>query len=248
MPFVRDRMTSPAITLAPDVRVPDVVAALEKHAVSAVPIVRDGHLVGIVSTTDLVADESAAQDQAKRASDLMRAPVFVVGPDDPVEEAARRMSRERVHRLVVVDKDRPIGVISARDILTEVKAAHTATPIGDLMTSDLVTVEIGDSIDEAIARLAVARVHGLVVLDGTRPVGVFTHVEALAARRLPPELRKSPVEEVMSYETICLDQKTPVYRAAGHAIATNIRRILVVHEHYLVGVLSCLDLLKALAH
>jgi signal-transduction protein with cAMP-binding, CBS, and nucleotidyltransferase domain len=51
----------------------------------------------------------------------------------------------------------------------------------------------------------------------------------------------------MSYETICLDRSTPVYRAAGHAIAMSVRRILVVEKHYLVGMLSCLDLLRAIA-
>lgn len=247
MPLVRDRMSAPVISEAPDVTVPDLVAVLESHAISAVPIVRDGRLVGIVSTTDLVLDEAQGPGGRRCAADLMRAPVFVVGPDDPLEEAARRMVRERVHRLVVVDKERPIGVVSARDALEEAKRERVPLPIGELMTSEVVTVDIGERIDEAIARLAQARVHGLVVLDGARPVGVFTHAEALAARRLPPALlANSPVEEVMSYEAICLDPSTPTYRAAGHAIAMNVRRILVADESHLVGVLSCLDLLRAL--
>jgi CBS domain-containing protein len=79
------------------------------------------------------------------------------------------------------------------------------------------------------------------------PVGVFTHAEALLARRLPPEMRTRPVEEVMSYETICLDRSTPLYRAAAYANSMNVRRILVVEHRRLVGVVSCLDLVAILA-
>jgi CBS domain-containing protein len=51
----------------------------------------------------------------------------------------------------------------------------------------------------------------------------------------------------MSYETICLDAGTPVYRAAAHALSLGVRRILVVHDRELVGILSCLDLAATLA-
>ena len=96
-------------------------------------------------------------------------------------------------------------------------------------------------------RLAQANVHGIVVVDGTSPVGVFTHAEALSARKLPPALRESPVEDVMSYETICLDVATPLHRAAAYMVAMNVRRILVVEHRRLVGIVSCLDLVDVLA-
>jgi len=38
----------------------------------------------------------------------------------------------------------------------------------------------------------------LIVVDGTWPVGVFTHTEALRALALPPSMRKILVEQVMS--------------------------------------------------
>jgi CBS domain-containing protein len=248
MPLVREVMSAPVVTEKPDVVVPDLVQLLEDRAISAVPIVDGTRLVGIVSTTDLVQDEAKGPGGRRVARDLMRAPVIVIGPDATIDEAAHRMVEHRVHRLVVEEGDRVVGIISARDLLEDVKRAKITMPIAELMTSDLVTVDIGDPIEEALAKLAVARVHGIVVLDGTRPVGVFTHTEALYARKLPRELRlKDPVEEIMSYETICLDTTTPVFRAAAHAIAMNVRRILVVDKHHLAGVLSCLDLLRPFA-
>jgi hypothetical protein len=54
-------------------------------------------------------------------------------------------------------------------------------------------------------------------------------------------MRRRPVEDAMSYETICLDVATPIYRAAASAISTNVRRLLIEHRR-LVGIVSCLDL------
>jgi CBS domain-containing protein len=51
----------------------------------------------------------------------------------------------------------------------------------------------------------------------------------------------------MSYETINLDEDTPLYRAAGHAIATKVRRILAVDGRSLVGIVTGYDLAHVLA-
>lgn len=231
-------MTSPAITQPVDAPIPAIIALLEERAISAVPIVSGDRLVGIVSTTDLVAPREAAT-----AADRMTSPVVTIGPDETLEGAARRLVSSGVHRLVVTDHDRVVGILSARDLLEDVKRRRVDLPISRVMTADVETIDVGDTIDFAIERLVRARVHGLVVLDGSWPVGVFTHAEALAARKLPPALRSGPVEEVMSYETVCLDATTPVYRAAAYAISMNVRRILVVEQRRLVGVLSVVDLL-----
>ena len=101
------------------------------------------------------------------------------------------------------------------------------------MTTPAETIDEGETIRMAIHRLADTNVRGLVVVDGTWPIGVFTHAEAIQARALPPTFLDTPVEGVMSYETICLDVGTPLYRVAGHAIQMRVRRILAVHAREL---------------
>ncbi len=239
---VRDCMTAPAVTEAPETSVTALVAVLRLRAISAVPIVQGSDLVGIVSTTDIL-----RAPEAVRAKDVMSSPVITVAVDDPLDVAARRMIAGRVHRVVAVDGARVAGVLSARDVLTVVKTRKLDEPLARVMTTPVETIEIGAAIDDAIARLASANVHGIVVVDGSAPVGVFTHAEALAARKLPPDLRRGPVEEVMSYETICLDAATPIYRAAAYVVSMNVRRVLVVEHRQLVGIVSCVDLVDVLA-
>lgn len=240
--LVRDRMTAPAVTERPEMSVTALVAVLKLRGISAVPVVEQGNLVGIVSTTDILRSPAIA-----RIRDIMTVPVVTVSVDDPLEDAARRIAEARVHRVVAVEGSHVAGVLSARDVLLEMKTRRVDGPLGSAMTTPAACVDVGESIAEATRLLTDAHVHGLVVVDGEMPVGVFTHAEALAARRLPPEMRSRPVEEVMSYETICLDRSTPLYRAAAYAIPMNVRRILVVEHRRLVGVVSCLDLVDVLA-
>ena len=51
----------------------------------------------------------------------------------------------------------------------------------------------------------------------------------------------------MSYETINLDADTPLYRAAGHAIATKVRRIPTVDGKNLAGIVTGYDVAHVLA-
>lgn len=247
MTFVRESMTTPAVTLPSSSTTREALSLLERAKISALPVLDDGKLVGIVSTTDLVRDLALAPVTEVRAlSTVMKTEVVTVGPNDPVELAARRMLEARVHRVVVVEGADVVGVLSSRDLLATVVAKKSAVPLSALMTSEVVTIEIDAPLERALEALVEAKVHGLVVVDGEHPLGVLTHAEALASRTLPAALRTRPVEEVMSYETICHDLRTPAFRAAAQCIQMNVRRILVVDHRRLVGVLSVLDLLRVL--
>jgi len=68
----------------------------------------------------------------------------------------------------------------------------------------------------------------------------------MATRALPPNLRKMPVERLMSYETICLDVTTPLYRVAGYAMQMRARRILAVEKRELVGIVTGLDVIRVM--
>jgi CBS domain-containing protein len=97
-----------------------------------------------------------------------------------------------------------------------------------------------------LARCASPR--GLVVVDGMSPAGLFTHREALVARRLPPNLRRHPVEEVMSRRVLTVDPSAKIHRAAGRAWSANARRIAVMERTRPVGIVSAMDFVRAFVH
>ena len=49
-----------------------------------------------------------------------------------------------------------------------------------------------------------------------------------------------------SYETICLDESTPLYRAAGHAVQMGIRRIFALKGDTISGIVTGFDLVAVM--
>ena len=67
--------------------------------------------------------------------------------------------------------------------------AGVKTPLGSVMTTEVETIDMRMPVEDAIGRLDDANVRGLIVVDDTWPIGVFTHTEAIRARDLPAPLR-----------------------------------------------------------
>jgi CBS domain-containing protein len=211
-------------------------------------------LRGIVSMTDLLrvariemeAPRAAVRvvPPVENAAHAMRTNVVTVDEGASLRDAAAQMIAHRIHRVVVTRRGRAVGVLTTRDAMRAILKARVEEPLERVMTTELQTIDVGDSLDVAICRLADANVHGLVVVDGDWPVGVFTQLEALHARALPSPLRRRAVEQMMSYETICHDVKTPLYRIVGQAIDMNVRRILAVENRRLVGIATGFDLVR----
>jgi CBS domain-containing protein len=247
---VRDYMSKGLVVVRTTTPLLDVRQLLEARDISAVPVVDDeGGLLGIVSMSDLLHGPrgEGAPDAMPVASDVMERHVVTIDEEARMSEAAAAMMEKQIHRLVVLRQGAPVAVLSTRDAARAVLAARVAIPLRDRMTSPVITVDIGESIHAAVERLTAAGVRGLVVMDGHSPVGVFTQLEAVTARGLPPALQQSPVEEAMSYETICLDVATPLYRVAGYVVQMHVRRVLAVEHHRLQGILSSFDLLGTIA-
>jgi CBS domain-containing protein len=254
---VGDFMSGDLVSVTLETPLVEVERTLRSHEISAVPVVdQEGLLRGILSTKDLLRagrhDMSAPDDGARTrpagrtAADLMRSAVLTIDERASIGSAGSEMVHHRVHRLIVVREGRPRAVVSTRDAMRAIVSAKIRIPLSEVMTREVDSIDLGMPVDEAVGRLDDANVRGLIVVDGRWPVGVFTHAEALRALALPPSMRKVPVEEVMSYETVCLAVGTPLYRVANQARELRVRRILAVDERSVRGIATGFDLLRVM--
>jgi CBS domain-containing protein len=256
--LVTEHMTASVVSVLETTPLEGVLKTLRDKDISCVLVTTPpGAPLGVVSMTDLarVSKLEGGHHHGplkilppdRTAKDIMKSPLVTVDVSADVSVAARTMLEHRVHRVFVTRDARVVGVFSTRDALRVVLFRRVDTPLRDVMTTPVETIGVGDVIEDALAKLDDTNMRGLVVVDGSTPVGLFTQLEAIRGRALSPELRQRPVEEIMSYETMSLDVDTPLYRAAGHAISTRMRRIFVVDGRKLVGIVTGYDLAHVLA-
>lgn len=128
--LVRDVMTRPAITVSAQASVKDGLQLLDRHHVTAMPVVTsDGHLLGIVSEADLLQNavrhderthlipHEQTSTQPRMVEEVMSTLTLTVSPDSDLSDAVELMTSTAAKSLPVVEKGRVVGVVSRSDIV-----------------------------------------------------------------------------------------------------------------------------------
>jgi predicted transcriptional regulator len=251
--IVSQFMTAPVVDVAIDAPLAAAHDLMRAHSVSSLLVTSRSGPSGVLSRTDvlqvarvrrrLIGSRASLELPAMCVGDAMSRSLHTVAAEAPVEEAARSMIDRHIHRVFVREGDQIVGVFSTKDAMGALLRARIAAPISGYMSSPVLSVEATDPVGAAVDRLASARVAGLVVMDAGRAIGLFTQEEALESRDQPLE---TSVEEVMTQSMVCLPTDTPLFRAAGFAVATRARRVLAIEHHHVRGVLTGLDFTLAL--
>jgi CBS domain-containing protein len=99
--------------------VSDALALLAERRIGAVPVIDDGHVVGIFSERDIIYSlaKSGATALDARIGDVMTAPAMTVDPETPVMSGLSLMTKRRIRHLPVVQDGAVIGFISIGDLV-----------------------------------------------------------------------------------------------------------------------------------
>ena len=127
---VREVMSSPVVTVPPGMPLKEVARILVTRGISAVPVVEDGALVGILSEADLVPLELVPDPRAhlaplpeasppafRIASEAMTRDVIALPEEADVADAGRLMLERRIKSIPVLRGRRVVGIVARRDLL-----------------------------------------------------------------------------------------------------------------------------------
>lgn len=138
---VKDVMSPGVITVRPDATLKEVASLLAEHGISGVPVVDDaGSVLGVVSKTDILIKERAAQPErggvlallrglsdaeaatavkvdARTAAEAMTSPVLSIQEERDLAAAAALMLDSRVNRLPVLRGDALVGIVTRSDLV-----------------------------------------------------------------------------------------------------------------------------------
>ncbi len=103
--------------------------------------------------------------------------VWRVPPDASVLEALKVMAEHGIGALIVMDEDRLVGLFSERDYARKVilrgKSSST-TFVREIMSSEVITVQPSQTIEECMVLMTQHRIRHLPVLEDDRPVGIIS--------------------------------------------------------------------------
>jgi len=112
---VADIMTEGVLTLSPQTTIEEAARALNERRIGGAPVLDGSRVVGVVSKSDLVdlvGDGSAAIER------VMTPVLIAVRPTDSALTAVRLMIKDRVHRALVMQDGRLVGIVTPIDVLT----------------------------------------------------------------------------------------------------------------------------------
>ena len=196
------------IAVAEDTTAADMCRVMSQNRVSCVAVEDASHIVGVVSTTDIMVCGAHCSERESKAwaGALMSSPPLTVDVDDSLQQALEIMVGRHVHRVMVRAEGRIVGILSSSDVVREIGKTVKGTPesiysklerldagargsdgtevakvtVSDVMTHGVLMVPLTMSLRETAKVLSEKRVHRVIVTsDEGEMIGVVAAIDIL---------------------------------------------------------------------
>ncbi|WP_456398008.1 CBS domain-containing protein [Desulfurobacterium sp.] len=97
--------------------------------------------------------------------DIMIRKVITVNIEDSIEYAVKKMEEKNVGSLVVMDGDKPVGIVTDRDIAIRGLGKSPDTPVKSIMTPELITITSDSGLFSLTKKFRDYGVRRIVVVD-----------------------------------------------------------------------------------
>ncbi|TAJ44524.1 CBS domain-containing protein [Methanofollis fontis] len=114
---IRHYMSAPLISLPPHATLHDAMRTFAHNHIHGAPVMDGDRLLGIVTLTDIACSYERGTDFSAAVTEVMTHDVVRADADTPFYDVIRRFKEREIGRLIVVDEDRPIGIITQSDII-----------------------------------------------------------------------------------------------------------------------------------
>jgi CBS domain-containing protein len=172
---------------------------LSKNISSLIVTYKDSTDIGIITKTDIVDYYSKSYKRLNKVKDYMTTSVFSISSEELVIEAMRLLLENKVARIVVIKKDKAIGIITGRDLLPLTSLLNFKDKksenknflgislrgilfVGDITRNSLITILSNTDLAIASKIMIRNRISGLPVVDKNDKLkGIITKTDILRA-------------------------------------------------------------------
>lgn len=195
---VGDIMTRSVVTMSPGETISHAANKMIECRISAIVLVRDGHVLGIITKLDLLRYIYNLEDRRGTWQGLresvrhhMRVHVVTLGPDDTLLSASSLMRDHGIRHIPIVAGEVVIGIVSDRDLRRacgieliqdecaeqrgELYVAESA--LSEIMSNKVRSIDPDDTVRKALDEMVGHRIGALPVVEGEKLVGIITDTD-----------------------------------------------------------------------
>lgn len=254
-------MSSPAVSVAPETTLDELMRIMDSQHVRHLPVVSQGVLVGLVCDRDVLAATGWLPERTREvfldepgrprtAADLVVAPVMTARPEDDVMTLTVESVVQGTGCLPVVDEGRLVGIVTDVDLMRAYRDSCRREPESSLldttveahMTRSVRAIDCRGDLGEALRMMRELSVHHLPVVQAGNLVGMVSDRDV---RREFGRGRKEdyPLTEVMTTSPVWVGPRMRLSEAVGRMLDAEVSSLPVLRDDELVGILTCVDVL-----
>ncbi len=245
---VGDVMSKEVAAISPEEIVISAAKIMSDSKISCLVIMDQGNVIGIITETDVlrrVAKKGKDIYQVKLGK-IMSSPVESVPSDLSVLEASKIMGAKRIKRLPIIDEGKLVGIVTQTDLVRALTSYGLWRDVSEIMSRNIAGIQMHASVAEAAEIMTSHSISCIMVMDGGDVAGVLTEKDMLgrvvALQRDPVDTR---MEEVMSFPVTCVPSNLSVFSASRIMEEMNIRRLVIMKDKRLCGVVTQTDIFMA---
>lgn len=174
--------------------------------------------------------------------------LVTIDVDQSLRDAIRLMKKNRISRLLTTDKGKVIGILTERDVAKrlgdwrERKISDAHIFVSSECSYDLVKINLEENLSKAASLMLENRISSLAVCDDGNVVGIITKTDLIKALKDS----RIKVKEYMRKEVITLSVGSSLLHARKLMLENGIKRIPIIMDGKLIGIVTESDIAKAL--
>jgi CBS domain-containing protein len=116
------------------------------------------------------------------ARDIMKEEVVTVDSAATVMDAAKKMDEKNIGCVIVMEKERPLGILTERDFVKKIAINEKpmSTPVRSVMSSPLISIDPDATVWELAELMKIKRVHKVPVIQENKLLGIVTTTDITA--------------------------------------------------------------------
>jgi CBS domain-containing protein len=240
-------MSQNVVTTTPFITMDKAAKSMGERRIGSLVVLRESKPVGIVTERDLLSRVLALglDPRTVRVERVMSSPLISINPSATIKEAAQKMMKTK-GRITVFENGRLVGIITASDLIKSMpKVSETMLGVNEFMTKRVIRADETTLVSSIVNIMGEKKIGSVVITREGEPIGIFTERDLLTQFLATGSSLMIRVGEACSSPLMVIPSRITVHEAAFLMASRRIKRLPVVEDNYLIGIITARDLVEA---